>query len=82
MALGPISPVPVQPQTTPARDVGAAQRAFFQAALAQVQGAPAPAPPLPAPAPARGAPVAQAQADAPQESSRTYRPGKLLDITV
>ena len=82
MALGPISPVPVQPQTTPARDVGAAQRAFFQAALGQAQGVTAAPPPQPAPSPVKAAPVAQAQADAAPESSRTYRPGKLLDIKV
>jgi hypothetical protein len=75
MALGPISAplTPVQP--APTRDVGAAQRAFFQAALGQ---APAPAVVAPSP-PAQAAPMAKAD---PSEDPRNYRPGKLLDIKV
>jgi hypothetical protein len=73
MALGPISAPSIQP-TPPARDVSAAQKAFFQAALGAVQASP-----QPAAAPAT--PVA-ARADEAPDPMRTYRPGKLLDITV
>jgi hypothetical protein len=71
MALGPISPSPIQP--APSRDVSAAQRAFFQAALGRVQAAAEPAPTQTAPA---------VQAETPGDTARSYRPGKLLDIKV
>ncbi len=71
MALGPITPPSAQPP--PTRDVGAAQRAFFQAAVGQAQAPAAPVQPQAS---------AAAQADAPEDTARSYRPGKLLDIKV
>lgn len=69
--LPAITPQP--PASAPAsRDVKAAQRAFFQAALGQVEAAPA-APPPPEK-------VASAPAEAPQD--RILRPGSLVDIRV
>jgi hypothetical protein len=77
MALGPISPTSVPaPHTTPARDVGAAQRAFFQAALDGVQAAIEPPPAAPSPAQPEPKPEAR------NEASGGYRPGRLLDIKV
>jgi hypothetical protein len=60
-----------QSATKPARDVSAAQRAFFQAALAQtVQKEPAPQPKA----------VAEVQAEA--APPRIPRPGSIIDIRV
>jgi hypothetical protein len=80
MALGPISNVPAAlPAPSSARDVTNAQRAFFQAALAEAapmaaMEAPA-SQPSPAPEPARTAPAT----DAPKTG---YKPGSLLDIRI
>jgi hypothetical protein len=77
MALGPISPGSIPtPQTAPTRDVSAAQRAFFQAALDRVQAAPEP---VSMPTPAAEPP---AKASEPSAPANAYRPGKLLDIKV
>jgi hypothetical protein len=74
MALGPI-PSPTSPvQPAPARDVSAAQRAFFRAALERVQSAAA--------APVTQTPAAPVQAESPADPMRNYRPGRLLDIKV
>lgn len=80
MALGPIANLPIPQPAAPSRDVGAAQRAFFQAALRKVEPVAA-SPPAAhaAPAPQTAAPPATAQADAPKPP---YRPGSLLDITI
>jgi hypothetical protein len=76
MALGPISSAPVpSPQSAPTRDVSAAQRAFFQAALAQVQG-------VEQPAPAAAAVQPEPKSEPAAETARGYRPGRLLDIKV
>ncbi len=80
MALGPISNLGAPPQPAPSRDVSNAQRAFFQAALAQasplaVIEAPTPQPPPAAPASQKAA----APAEAPKAA---YRPGSLLDIRI
>lgn len=73
MALGPVNTPAIQPaQPAPARDIRALQKAFFQAALGQVE-APAAAP-TPPPQPAQPA--------AEPEPKRGYRPGSLLDIKV
>jgi hypothetical protein len=78
MALGPI-PSPTSPvQPAPARDVSAAQRAFFRAALERVQSASATAP---ATSPSTPAPAVQAS-EPPPDPMRNYRPGRLLDIKV
>ena len=80
MAVGPIShPQLPAIQPVPSRDVGAAQKAFFQAALGQVQAASAPA--IAAPAQATAARPA-AKAEEQPDPTRGYRPGRLLDITV
>jgi hypothetical protein len=80
MALGPISTNSIPtPQPAPARDVSAAQRAFFQAALNRVQAAPEAAP---AAAPAAAPTVEPAKASEPSAPANAYRPGKLLDIKV
>ena len=78
MALSPISTPPAPVQPTPARDVGAAQRAFFQAALSRAQGATATPPPAP-PAPQA---ISAAQAEETPDPLRGYRPGRLLDMKV
>jgi len=71
-ALAPTR-TPVAPQ--PARDVSAAQRAFFRAALGQAAD---PAPPVPAAAPqATAQPTAQTG-----EAPSIPRPGSIVDIRV
>ncbi len=82
--LPSVNPRAIQPQTVN-RDVSAAQRAFFQAALARTGAAslaaasePAAATPLQAPAPARAAVAPEPAA----EPARHYRPGSLLDIKI
>ena len=87
MAVGSLPSVNTQPlQPGESRDVRAAQRAFFEAALsrtgaaAPVQAAPATfaAAAVQAAAPAKAATVAE---PAPQPA-RHYRPGALLDIKI
>jgi hypothetical protein len=81
MALGPIANLPIPQPAAPSRDVGAAQRAFFEAALGKVESVAAPPPAAHAVAakPEPAASAATAQADAPKP---TYRPGSLLDISI
>jgi hypothetical protein len=64
---------PQPPQAQPARDVQAAQRAFFQAAVTA-------RPPAAAPAPAQAA--APARPTAAPDPNRPLRPGSLVDIRV
>jgi hypothetical protein len=78
MALGPIPSSTSPAQPAPARDVNAAQRAFFRAALERVQSAAAAAPATASPAPAQ----AVEAREAPPDPMRNYRPGRLLDIKV
>jgi hypothetical protein len=81
MALGPVSSLGAPTQPAPARDAGAAQRAFFQAALAKAEPMAAieTATPQPAPAPAPE-PV---RPSAPTETPKAgYRPGSLLDVRI
>ena len=74
MAVGALPSVNTQPlQPGESRDVRAAQRAFFEAALSRT-GAAAPV----QAAPARAATAAE---PAPQPA-RHYRPGALLDIKI
>ena len=86
MAVGALPSVNTQPlQPGESRDVRAAQRAFFEAALSRT-GAAAPvqapqttlAAAVQAAAPARAATAAE---PAPQPA-RHYRPGALLDIKI
>lgn len=85
--MNPIRPNMLPPSTLPGgerQDAGklSAQRAFFQAALSQAQGATAAAAPAPTQAAAqvqRTVPAAPAPADQPQ---KILRPGSLLDIRV
>ena len=80
--LPSVKPQAVQPPVEN-RDVRAAQRAFFQAALART-GAVAPAPGQPASAPIQApAPIRAAATPEPAaEPARHYRPGSLLDIKI
>lgn len=74
-AITPMAPV------APRADAGrvAAQKAFFQAALAR----PEPAAPAPAPAAAAAAPQVRATAASPEEPAKKIpRPGTYLDIRV
>ena len=66
-------------QPIPRRDVTAAQRAFFQAALNQ---AGAVADPAPVTASAASEPQPAAKAPAAPNPLQGYRPGRLLDIRV
>jgi hypothetical protein len=81
MALGPIANLPIPQPAAPSRDVGAAQRAFFQAAIGKVEpvAATTPAAHAAAAKPGPAASTATAQTDAPKP---TYRPGSLLDISI
>ena len=90
MALTPISGRPAQPPATqPAAGDArtAAQRAFFQAALAKA-GAPAAPAQTTAPAPVQSRAVqpavtrVQDETAIPPRPSRILRPGSLLDIKV
>ncbi|HYE42156.1 MAG TPA: hypothetical protein VEA15_02090 [Caulobacteraceae bacterium] len=73
---------PTRPQASP-DGARAAQRAFFNQALAQAQ---APAAPtraeIAAPARAVASPVATRAADASAPPERVMRPGSLLDIKI
>ena len=80
MALGPISNLGAPPPPAPSRDVTNAQRAFFQAALAQSSPVAAVAPPTPQPLAA--APLPQKAAAPAEPPKDAYRPGSLLDIRI
>jgi hypothetical protein len=72
-------PVVTTPKAVqPVRDVKSAQRAFFQAALGQVQAAPATTPVVRA-EPVRSARVASPD---PADGRRILPPGSLLDIKI
>jgi hypothetical protein len=81
MALGPISGIGAQPpQPSPTRDVSGAQRAFFQAALAQATPVGGVTPGAAGPAEAA---KLQKPAAAPEEAPKAaYRPGSLLDVKI
>jgi hypothetical protein len=90
LALTPISGRPAQPPaTSPAAGEAraAAQRAFFQTALAKA-GAPAAPPPTTAPAPVQARSLqpivtrVQDETAIPPRPDRILRPGSLLDIKV
>ena len=81
MAIDPLTnaaALPVQP--APSRDVVAAQRAFFQAALNKAAGVAETAPSVAAAVAEPPAPVVKAPAE--PNPTQGYRPGRLLDIRV
>jgi len=81
MAIDPLINGAAQPvQPIPRRDVTAAQRAFFQAALNQAGAVADPAPVTAAAAAEPSQPAARAPAE--PVPLQGYRPGKLLDIRV
>lgn len=81
MAVDRLPPIaPRLPQVQPSPGARAAQKAFFQAALNQVQGVAAPAA---TPVAAPPAPVQKSEsATASTEPRAGYKPGSLLNIRV
>ena len=80
MAVNQLPVVATPTALQPSRDVKAAQRAFFQAALGQVQAAPTVQAVAPTARP-QASGSARAAADTP-EGRRFLPPGSLLDIKI
>lgn len=82
MAVSQLPVVTTPKAVQPVRDVRAAQRAFFQAALGQVQTAPTA--PQAATAAVRTEPVRTAKGASPDAAAgrRILPPGSLLDIKI